>query len=71
MIFDGSFASGQTPVSNPVRYIGWSNASNHFEGKIDEVRMLCMEYVEGKTLDRLIPDDGMSVDDFFAVALPL
>lgn len=34
-------------------------------------RLLTMEWVEGQTLDRLIPPGGMALAEFFAVAAPL
>lgn len=37
----------------------------------DGVRFLTMELVDGKSLDQLIPEDGMDLADFFEVALPL
>ena len=35
------------------------------------VRFLTMQLVEGETLDKLIPADGMSLDRYFEVAVPL
>ena len=37
----------------------------------DGVRFLTMELVDGKSLDELIPDGGMELDEFFDLALPL
>jgi nitrite reductase/ring-hydroxylating ferredoxin subunit len=35
------------------------------------IQFLTMELVEGKSLDQIIPEGGMALDRFFAVAIPL
>lgn len=39
--------------------------------EVDEVTFISMELVEGGTLGKAIPDDGLSLDRFFEYAIPL
>ncbi len=39
--------------------------------EVDGVHFLAMELVEGESLDRVIPDRGMSVQEFLQIAIPL
>ncbi len=39
--------------------------------KSDHGRFLTMELVQGKTLDQAIPEGGLSLDQFFPIAIPL
>jgi TolB-like protein/Flp pilus assembly protein TadD len=43
----------------------------HSVEEADGVRFLTMERVEGETLDRLIPDGGMGLEQLLALAIPL
>ena len=43
----------------------------HSVEQADDVHFLTMELVEGKTLDARIPDGGMELDDFLALAVSL
>ena len=49
ILTDSTFASGEIPYDAPQQYIGWSNASNYFKGKIDEVRL----WNTARTLDEI------------------
>ncbi len=39
--------------------------------EVDDVHFLAMELVEGESLDRVIPDRGMSMQEFLQIAIPL
>ena len=43
----------------------------HSVEEADDVHFIILEYVGGKTLEKLIPDGGLSIDMFFDVAIPL
>ncbi len=43
----------------------------HSVEEADDVHFIILEYVGGKTLEKLIPDTGLSIDMFFDVAIPL
>ncbi|MCH7825542.1 MAG: serine/threonine-protein kinase [Acidobacteria bacterium] len=43
----------------------------HSVEEVDDVHFIILELVGGKTLDELIPDGGLSLDQFFDVAIPL
>jgi TolB-like protein/Tfp pilus assembly protein PilF/predicted Ser/Thr protein kinase len=43
----------------------------HAIEEIEGVRFLAMEFIEGKTLDELIPPGGFSLPEFLRVALPV
>ena len=43
----------------------------HSVEEVDERRFLTMEFVEGQTLSDLIPPDGMTLERFFELAIPL
>ena len=43
----------------------------HSVEEADDVHFIILELVGGKTLDELIPDDGLPLDQFFDIAIPL
>ncbi len=43
----------------------------HAIGEADGVRYLAMELVQGETLDRRIPDDGLATGELLALAIPI
>ena len=43
----------------------------HSVEEAGDVHFIILEYVGGKTLEKLIPDTGLSIDMFFDVAIPL
>ena len=43
----------------------------HSVEEVEGVHLITMEYVEGATLDELIPEQGMSCERFFEIAVPI
>ncbi len=43
----------------------------HSVEEADDVHFIILELVGGKTLDQLIPEDGLPIEQFFDVAIPL
>ncbi len=43
----------------------------HSVEEADDVHFIILELVGGKTLDEMIPEGGLSIEDFFDVAIPL
>ena len=67
-----SRASDQGQLEREARTVAALNHPNivtvHAVEKIDGNRVLVMELVEGKSLDRLIPENGLSLGTFYNMA---